>query len=109
MKHRKQFFYPPISRLIQLTFKHKDAKTAWEAARIIAASLQKELGKNLLGPTEPPVNRVKNKYLVQLLFKLQRSGKLITEVKNRIHEELNKLQESTSLRSVDVVVDVDPQ
>lgn len=109
MNHRKQFFYPPFSRLIQLTFKHKEAKKAWEVARIVAGSLQKELGKNLLGPTEPPVNRVKNLYLVQLLLKLQRSGKLIEQVKNRIHEELNKLQESTSLRSVDVVADVDPQ
>src|SRR5262249_53890468 len=89
MKHRKEFFYPPFSRLIQLTFKHKEAKHAWEAARIVASSLQKEIGKNLLGPTEPPVNRVKNKYLVQLLFKMQRSRKLITEVKKRIHEELN--------------------
>ena len=34
--------------------------------------------------------------------------KLITEVKHRIHEEVNKLQESTSLRSVEVVADVDP-
>ncbi|MFI5134876.1 MAG: primosomal protein N', partial [Chitinophagales bacterium] len=89
MNHRKQFFYPPFSRLIQLTFKHKEAKKAWEAARIIVSSLQQELGKNLLGPTEPPVARVKNKYLVQLLVKLQRSGKLIADVKQRIHDELN--------------------
>lgn len=108
MKHRQQFFYPPFSRLIQLTFKHKEAKKAWEAARIVAASLQKDLGKNLLGPTEPAVNRIRNKYLVQLLLKLQRSGKLITSVKKHIHDEMLKLQESVSLRSVEVVADVDP-
>ena len=108
MKHRQQFFYPPFSRLIQLTFKHKEAKKAWEAARIVAVSLQKELGKNLLGPTEPAVNRIRSKYLVQLLLKLQRSGKLITSVKKLIHGEMLKLQESVSLRSVEVVADVDP-
>jgi primosomal protein N' (replication factor Y) len=109
MKHRREFFYPPFSRLIQLTFKHKEAKKAWEAARLVAASLQKGLGKNLLGPTEPAVNRVKNQYLVQLLLKLQRSGKLIRSVKKQIRDETLKLQESASLRSVEVVADVDPQ
>lgn len=109
MKHRREFFYPPFSRLIQLTFKHKEAKKAWEAARLVAASIQKDLGKNLLGPTEPSVNRIRDKYLVQLLLKLQRSGKLITSVKKQIHDETLKLHETAALRTVEVVADVDPQ
>ena len=109
IRHRKQFFYPPFSRLIQLTFKHKESKKAWEAAHLVAASLQKDMGKNLLGPSEPPVNRVKNQYLVQLLFKFQPSGTLIADWKTRIQTEINKLRESASLRSVHVTTDVDPQ
>ncbi|HYV90508.1 MAG TPA: primosomal protein N' [Chitinophagales bacterium] len=108
IKERRKFFYPPFSRIVQLTFKHKEAKKAWEAARILAAAFQKELGKKLLGPAEPVVNRVRNQYLVQLLFKLERSGLLITQTKEKIQNELMKLQELPALRTVHAVVDVDP-
>lgn len=108
IRHRKKFQYPPFSRLIQLTFKHKDKKTVWEASRMVASSLQKELQKKLLGPAEPPVARIKNQYLVQVLIKLERSGQLIQHVKNRIREELQHLTEAAAYRSVQVVVDVDP-
>jgi primosomal protein N' (replication factor Y) len=55
------------------------------------------------------VNRIRDKYLVQLLLKLQRSGKLITSVKKQIHDETLKLHETAALRTVEVVADVDPQ
>ncbi|MCY7409292.1 MAG: primosomal protein N', partial [Chitinophagales bacterium] len=109
INERRKFFYPPFSRIIQLTFKHKESKKAWEAAKVFAAAFQIDLGKNLLGPAEPSVGRVRNQYLVQLLFKLERSSKKILQVKEKIQSELVKLQESASLRSVTVVVDVDPQ
>lgn len=108
IRHRKKFLYPPFSRLIQLTFKHKDKKKTWEAAGLLAAALQKELGKKLLGPAEPPVARIKNQYLVRVLIKLERSGQLIQHVKARVREELQKLQEASAYRAVNVVVDVDP-
>jgi primosomal protein N' (replication factor Y) len=108
IRHRKKFQYPPFSRLIQLTFKHKDKKIVWQASRLVADALQKELQKKLLGPAEPPVARIKNQYLVQVLIKLERSGSLILHVKSRIREELQRLQETAAYRSVQVVVDVDP-
>ncbi|MEO6168038.1 MAG: primosomal protein N' [Chitinophagales bacterium] len=108
IRHRKKFQYPPFSRLIQLTFKHKDKKIVWEASRIVATALQKELQKKLLGPAEPPVARIKNQYLVQVLIKLERSGQLIQHIKKRIREELQHLTETATYRSVQVLVDVDP-
>lgn len=108
IRHRKKFQYPPFSRLIQLTFKHKDKNTVWHAGRQVAEALRKELNKNLLGPAEPPVSRIKNQYLVQVLIKMERSGELISSIKNRIRQELLRLQENAATRSTQVVVDVDP-
>jgi primosomal protein N' (replication factor Y) len=62
----------------------------------------------LLGPAEPPVSRIRNQYLFQTLIKLERSGKLIQQIKDRIREEVQKLDESSAYRSVSVVLDVDP-
>lgn len=108
IRHRKKFNYPPFSRLIQLTFKHKDKKKTWEAAYAVAASLQNQLDKRLLGPAEPPVARIRNQYIVQLLMKLERSNTFIQQVKSRIDEELKKLQENEAFRAVHVITDVDP-
>jgi len=54
---RKRFFYPPFSRLIQLTFKHKSKEIAGAASRWFADMLHPLYGRYLLGPAEPVVNR----------------------------------------------------
>lgn len=108
IRHRQKFQYPPFTRLIQLTFRHKDKKIVWEAAQVVAGALHKELQKKLLGPAEPPVARIKNQYLVRILIKLERSGALIQHTKKRISEELRRLEEVSKYRSVYVVTDVDP-
>jgi primosomal protein N' (replication factor Y) len=108
INHRKRFDYPPFSRLIQITFKHKDKVKVWDAARLIATSLQKELGKKILGPAEPPIARIRNQYLVQCLIKLKRSALVSEKIKNLISEELKKLYEIPLYRQVVVVVDIDP-
>ncbi|MBX7108511.1 MAG: primosomal protein N' [Chitinophagales bacterium] len=108
IRHRQKFQYPPFTRLIQLTFKHKDKKTVWEAGQLVANGLQKDLQKRLLGPAEPPVARIKNQYLVQILIKLERQSAMIEHIKIRIREALRQLEESGRYRSVHVITDVDP-
>src|SRR6185437_4748171 len=39
---RKQFFYPPFSRLIRITLKHAKKEVVFEAADNLANSLQKD-------------------------------------------------------------------
>src|SRR5690606_29771942 len=53
---RERFFYPPYSRIILITFRHKLKERTSEAAQYFAMGLQKELGKYTVGPAEPPVN-----------------------------------------------------
>ena len=38
-ENRKQFFYPPFSRLIHLTFRHKEKHIAEEAANLMAQGM----------------------------------------------------------------------
>lgn len=108
IRHRQKFQYPPFTRLIRLTFKHKDKKNVWAASHQVAGALQRELQKKLLGPAEPPVARIKNQYLMQVLIKLERSGKVILQTKKNILSELLKLADNPTYRSVQVIVDVDP-
>ncbi len=67
---RRNFFYPPYYRIIQITLKHKDFNLLNEGADWLGKSLKNSFGKNLLGPTAPSVSRVRNQYIKQLIIKI---------------------------------------
>ncbi|MBX2923285.1 MAG: primosomal protein N' [Chitinophagaceae bacterium] len=104
---REKFFYPPFSRIILLTFRHKLKEVVAEAAGYFAFVLKKDLGKYIAGPAEPVVNRVRNQYLMEILIKLPKDGALIKECKNFIKEQVAVFHQQKKFKSVVVVPDVD--
>lgn len=105
---RKQFFYPPFSRLIQLTFRHVQKNIVDDASAVFAQKLSEEFKNFIVGPAEPVVNRVRNQYLMEILLKLPRDASLINRCKSRIHELIAELHQQKAFRSVVMIADVDP-
>lgn len=105
---RKEFHYPPFTRIIQLTFKHKFKEIVDRASVQFANRLKPAFGTYLVGPAEPVIGRIRNQYLMELLIKLPRDGALINRCKREILEETAMLHQDKSFRSVTVVADVDP-
>jgi len=68
MQKRKQFFYPPFSRTIQLTFRHKLKDVVHDAAHRYADALKNRYKEYMSGPAEPMISRVRNQYLMELLL-----------------------------------------
>ncbi len=108
LKSRKQFAYPPFSRIIHLSFKHKIREVVERAAYEFAKALQMRYKDYLVGPAEPVVNRVRNQYRMELLLKLPRDGKFIQQCKKDILEQEALLHQDRSFRSVGIIPDVDP-
>ncbi|MBL7734820.1 MAG: primosomal protein N' [Chitinophagaceae bacterium] len=104
---RKRFFYPPFSRLILLTFKHKSKEIADAASRRFAEMLSPLYGQYLLGPAEPVVNRLRNQYLMELSLKLPKDGGLGARCKKDILEKIAILHSDKRFRSVVIIPDVD--
>ena len=104
---RKRFFYPPFSRIILLTFKHKQKEVADESAHIFAKMMKEKFGQYLVGPAEPVVNRVRNQYLMELLIKLPKDSELIKNCKHFILENIALLHNDKRFRNVVVIPDVD--
>lgn len=104
---RRQFFYPPFSRIIQLNFKHKMSDIAHDAAVAFADAMRPAFGKYLTGPAEPVVNRVRNQYLMELTVKLPRDGALIQHCKQFILEQIAIMHNQPRFRSVVIIPDVD--
>src|SRR5687767_3357051 len=107
IESRKQFFYPPFSRILHLTFKHKMKDVVERGAVRFAEAIKNKYEPYIIGPAEPVVNRIRNQYLMEMLLKLPRDTKLIAQCKRDLLEQVAILHNEKSFRSVTVVPDVD--
>jgi primosomal protein N' (replication factor Y) len=105
---RKAFEYPPFSRLINITLKHKKSDVLNRAAKIFAQVLRAKLGKRMLGPTVPPVGRVREYYLLDIMIKMERNPAIWKATKELIWEATRVMQQEEGFSTVRVSVDVDP-
>ncbi len=105
--NRAAFFYPPYSRIVLLTLKHKDKNTVDNAAEKLAASLRQDLKEYIVGPAAPVINRIRNQYLVEILIKLPKEYGMSMTYKKVIRNHINLLSGEKNYKGVGVVVDVD--
>jgi len=104
---RRQFFYPPYSRLIRLTLKHKIKDTVQNAAEVLGNLLNKDF-EHLIGPAAPVINRVRNMYLMEILIKLSKDAAHIQIQKKVISNCIDLLKAEKRFRSIVLIPDVDP-
>ena len=103
---RRQFCYPPFSRLIGLHFsslKREEGKKAVAKIGARARELARTLagGKaDVIGPAESPLARIRGRYRWQLLLRGKQSGLL--------HLLTQRLLEGAGHDGLDIQVDVDP-
>jgi primosomal protein N' (replication factor Y) len=108
IENRKQFDYPPFTRLIKINFKHKEKHIAEEAANIFANGIKSQLGKYIMGPSQPVVDRIRNQYIWEILLKIPKDNRLIHQSKIAIQQQSIILQTNKRYRSVHIITDVDP-
>ena len=108
LHERNAFVYPPYYRLISLTLKHKTPVTVRETARVLATLLKKKLGKRVLGPTQPGVARLRGMFIEQIMIKMERDGAAIKKIKEILHFCLHEIKQDKTMKSVRVIIDVDP-
>ncbi len=107
MSERQSFIYPPYSRLIQLTFKHKNSELVNRCAHVFARELRRMWTTQILGPQAPPVSRVQSLYLRTILIKSGK-GKELTQIRTKIREIQHQMKQDKTFRPVIIQPDVDP-
>ena len=103
---REQFKYPPVSRIIKITFKHKNYNVLNEAADWFAKALRTNFGGTVLGPEYPPVARIRNQYLKHIMVKVQKVQSLAQTKANIKRIEIS-FKAVSMYRSVRVIYNVD--
>jgi primosomal protein N' (replication factor Y) len=104
---RKQFHYPPFTRLIFINVKHKDANLLNAAAAHFATLLRAQLGTRVLGPEQPLVSRIRNYYIKQLIIKSDKTT-AIQKVKTILKQTIIDFNSEKAYKGVIIQVDVDP-
>ena len=106
--NRKEFFYPPYSRLIQLTLRHKSKDVVEAAADKLAGTLRSDLHEFVTGPAAPVVGRIRNQYIMEIMLKLPRQVGKGINFKKIIRNHINLFHGEAAFKSVHIVIDVDP-
>lgn len=105
-EHRKVHGYPPYSRLVRITLKHRNEERVSHCADELARRLRPVFGDRMLGPEPPLVARIRDFHLRTALFKLRKDRYAIE--KKDLHDTLDELMAMPEHGSVRLLVDVDP-
>lgn len=105
---RQQFSYPPYTRLIMIKLMHQDAKFTREAAGYLARLLRERFDKQVLGPEEPPIPRIRGKFIRQIFLKFP-VGMQLQQMRAQLWQCIDLLEGHEEYRKVKFQIDVDPQ
>jgi len=104
---RQKFQYPPYSRLIEITLKHKDQDKLAEAAQHFTVLLTTRLGHRIYGPHQPVIARIRNLWLKVVLVKIERDAST-SKIKELVRDVIFLFHSEKENHSVQLHVDVDP-
>ena len=107
LKERLEYNYPPYYRLIRIGIKHRDVETVRIASMWIFNVLNQSYKGEILGPSFPPIARLRNRYRMQILIKIGRQQSR-NELKQLIHSTIKSFESVGRFRSCKVAVNVDP-
>jgi len=107
LRERREFGYPPFTRLIRLTFKHKNIDLVNRCSHVFTKELRARWTSRILGPQAPGISKVQQYHLRQVLIKSAK-GKEHKQIRAHIRDLISKMSQEKTFRSVIIQPDVDP-
>ncbi len=107
MSERKQYFYPPFYRLINISLKHKQRDSVNRGAAILVKKLRAFLGQRVLGPQPPLISRIQNWHLQSITIKLEKNMQLGNH-KKALLNAITETKQTSGLSGLLINIDVDP-
>lgn len=108
LAERRAFAYPPYARLIRLTLRQRDRELLYRASAALAGALRGRFGRRAMGPVAPPVDRIREEYIVEFLLKIE-SGASASRAREVLREVLRQTLGVKEFKTVGCSCDVDPQ
>ena len=106
-EERIAFNYPPFSRMVKISVKHKDRTQLNFYSEILGRDLKEIFGKRVLGPESPVISQVQLWYIKTILIKIERE-KPPAKAKKLIIEAIERLEKEKGASALKIAIDVDP-
>jgi primosomal protein N' (replication factor Y) len=103
---RQSFHYPPASALANVILEDRDREAARDRALHLAARIR-DVGQGwvaVLGPTEAPIARIRERWRQQILVRAQRRGRVADALRRAVVD----LRDSTGRLPDGLRLDIDP-
>ena len=106
LKERLQHQYPPYVRLVKIIIKHKNLNTLFNASHWLGKSLNMTFKNIVLGPSDPPIPRIRNLYAKTFLIKFSKNKQLKLS-KLKLLKIRDSFKSVAEFKSVKFIIDVD--
>ncbi|MDX2431538.1 MAG: primosomal protein N', partial [Bacteroides sp.] len=107
MEERELFGYPPFTRMIKISFKHKIPSILDGATDLVGKELRAIFSTRVYGPQYPPVRKIHNIFIKQIILKIEKKAS-VERAKDLLNTVLKETLSGEVYRSVRISVDVDP-
>lgn len=104
---RKNFLYPPFSKMIDFTLKHRDENVINLGAQAFGDSLRAVFESRVIGPEFALIPRVNNRFIKNVKLKLEK-GISEQKAKEKVHEIMDQFYANANFKSIVLSIDVDP-
>jgi primosomal protein N' (replication factor Y) len=104
---RKNFNYPPNTKLINLTISHNDENLLNAGAETLGKLLKSAFDYRVIGPEFPLIRKIQNKYLKTIKIKYEKSIS-DKKIKERLLTLLDSFNQHVHYKSIRISIDVDP-
>lgn len=107
IEERRQYAYPPFTKVINIFIKNKNDMAASSAAVVFTKRLREIFGERVLGPERPFVSRVALWYVQQIMLKVE-AGASMKKVKALLLGAFASVAHDANIRTSLIYYDVDP-
>lgn len=108
ISEREIFGYPPYTRLITLTLRHRKAEQVEAAAKALAVRLKAAFAKRCSDVIMPGVARIQQWHMRQLQLRIEATASIV-KAKALLRPHVEAIVSDPAFRGIEILPDVDPQ
>lgn len=104
---RKAYKYPPFTRIISLSLRHRDNQKLRATALLLQARLVQIFGERVSNVIIPSITRIRNQYVCEIRLRIE-SGANIRRAKQLLSEQIDYIHTLSECKGTQIVPDADP-
>jgi primosomal protein N' (replication factor Y) len=105
---RKQYLYPPYTRIIHLSILHPEKSEAQNMGNELSFMLKQQIEPtNLLGPQLASIEKLRNLFHVEMYIKMERQQKNSSQIKWYIQRCIDMVMKNKIYTKGKIIIDID--